>query len=414
MRIALIHHAAPPVVGGVERVVGHHARLMAAAGHEVTVIAGRGGLAGRGLHHVREPLVDSLHPEVVAISRELERGVIPPMMDVLVDRLEGILAPIIRATDIVISHNVASLNKNLALTAALHRLSQSSPDTRFVLWHHDLAWALPRYRPSLHDAWPWDLLRTAWPGVVQVVISQQRRQDLVALTGLPEHLIEVVPNGVDVPMMLGFDHRTTKLLRSARVLDAEPLLLMPARIVPRKNIELGIRVVSALRTMGRPAGLVVTGPVDPHDHEERGYLAMLRDLAQELRVTGSVWFPGAANERGLADPVVADLYALADALFLPSREEGFGIPVLEALLHRLPIICSDLPVLREVADTAATYVNPDDDPGAIAAVLLERLDGDPSLAAAARVRRTSSWEAIDQRWIRPLLIRLDPGATPVP
>jgi len=40
--IALIHHSAPPIVGGVESVIGHHARLMADAGHDVRIVAARG------------------------------------------------------------------------------------------------------------------------------------------------------------------------------------------------------------------------------------------------------------------------------------------------------------------------------------------------------------------------------------
>ena len=82
-----------------------------------------------------------------------------------------------------------------------------------------------------------------------------------------------------------------------------------------------------------------------------------------LGLGDAVWFLGADSDEGLPDPVVADLYALADVLFLPSREEGFGIPVLEALLRRTPIVCSDLPALREVAGDAATYIDPDADPG---------------------------------------------------
>ena len=41
-RVALLHYAAPPVIGGVESVVGQHARLMADAGHQVCIVAGRG------------------------------------------------------------------------------------------------------------------------------------------------------------------------------------------------------------------------------------------------------------------------------------------------------------------------------------------------------------------------------------
>lgn len=48
------------------------------------------------------------------------------------------------------------------------------------------------------------------------------------------------------------------------VFQAVPLRLMASRITHRKNIELALRVVAAMRAAGRPAGLTVTGPVDPH------------------------------------------------------------------------------------------------------------------------------------------------------
>src|SRR5207244_1803232 len=56
--------------------------------------------------------------------------------------------------------------------------------------------------------------------------------------------------------------------------------------------------------------------------------------------------------------LVADLYALADVLVLPSESEGFGLPLLEAALHRLPIVCTALATPRALAGDAATYVSP--------------------------------------------------------
>ena len=50
------------------------------------------------------------------------------------------------------------------------------------------------------------------------------------------------------------------------------------------------------------------------------------------------------------------LYRGAEVFALPSRHEGFGLPVLEAMAQETPVLCSDLPVLREIAGDAATYV----------------------------------------------------------
>ena len=71
--IALIHHSAPPVVGGVESVMGHHARLMANAGHSVRLVAARGEAVDPRVAFERLPLIDSRHGEVDVVNAELDR-----------------------------------------------------------------------------------------------------------------------------------------------------------------------------------------------------------------------------------------------------------------------------------------------------------------------------------------------------
>jgi glycosyltransferase involved in cell wall biosynthesis len=66
------------------------------------------------------------------------------------------------------------------------------------------------------------------------------------------------------------------------------------------------------------------------------------------------------------------LYALADCLVLPTLHEGFGLPVLEAMARSLPVACSDIPALREVAGPAARYFDPRD-PAQIAASIVALL-----------------------------------------
>jgi glycosyltransferase involved in cell wall biosynthesis len=268
----------------------------------------------------------------------------------------------------------------------------------------------------MHDGYPWDLLRTAWPGVHNVTISETRRRELATLTGSSPDAIAVIPNGVDVAALLRLDPATLDLLERTDIVAADPLLLMPVRVMPRKNIELGLRVVAAMRAEGRPAGLVVCGPADPHDSSESGYLATLLQLRGTLGLDQAVWFPGIGAESGLADAVVADLYGLADALFLPSHEEGFSIPLLEAAVFRLPIICSDLPVLREVAGDAALYIGPGDDPVDVARKVLASLDSNPVARLAGRTRRAFAWAVVYRTWIAPLLERAadrssEPGST---
>lgn len=390
-------------MGGVEHVIGQHARLLADAGHAVRVVAGRGASPDGRVRFARLPRADTRHPDVVAVQAELDAGRVPDAFPALVAELRDELLAALAGVDLVFAHNVGSLSRNLALTAALRAVAGSPAAPRVFLWHHDLAWTLPAYRTVLHAGDPWDLLRTAWPGVRHVTVSEARRAALAGLIGVPAAAIAVVPNGVDLAPLLGLRPATRALLRRTDLAALDPLLLLPARVTPRKNIELALRVTAELRVAGHPAaGLVVTGPLDPHDAGAPAYLGELVALRGELGLDGAALFLAELLAEPPADAVVHDLYRLADLLILPSFDEGFGIPILEAAAHRLPIACSDLPALRDLAAGAALLFAPDADPAEVARLVGARL-ADPLVTLARRVRAEYAWEAVYRRAIAPLL-----------
>ena len=132
---------------------------MSADGHSVRLIAGRGELLSEQIPLTILPLADLRHVRVAEIKKELDQGQVTAKFEFLRDELVEQLRNTLSDVDILIAHNVCSLNKNLALTAALHQLHTSKKLPRLILWHHDLAWTTPRYQSELHDGYPWDLLR---------------------------------------------------------------------------------------------------------------------------------------------------------------------------------------------------------------------------------------------------------------
>ena len=405
-RIAILHYTAPPIIGGVESTIAHHADLLAAQGFEVHILAGRGGPLPEPIHFHRILEMDSRHPQVLEVGYELARGRVPEGFTALRDQLAQALAPILREMDAVIAHNIVTLHKNLALTAALHALHTQNP-LPLIAWSHDFAWHDELYIPHMHPGYPWDLLRTPWPRVRYVAVSEHRRAILARLLGVSQAGIAVVPPGVDVARFFKWEPETRRLLEKVPLLQAAPLLLLPARITRRKNIEMAIRITAALLRFMPDAMLVVTGPPGAHNPTNLAYLDQLRELRERLGVTDRVVFlyelgddeaPFIPDER-----VMSDLYLMADVLLFPSRREGFGIPVLEAGLARLPIFASDLPPFHESAGDLAYYFRPEGEPYAVARAIAERLAQDPTYALRKRVLRHFTWDAILKERILPLL-----------
>lgn len=403
MKIDILHYSVPPIVGGVEAVIGHHAKLITEAGHTVRLLAGRGAQTDDRIEFVHLPLADSIEPRILALKSELDRGRVPAGFNATVSELESQLRLLASEADILIAHNVCSLHKNLALSAAVKRLAESTSRPQIVLWHHDLAWITPRYRHELYAGYPWNLLQQDWPGVTQVVVSRARQVELAELFGIQLDRINVIPNGIDLNQFLKLEPFTTDLVNQLQLLQTEPLFLLPVRITPRKNIETAMRVIQQLLPTYPRAMLVVSGPPGPHNPANQRYYSSLLALRRELGVEHAVAFLTEITSEYLPDVVIFDLYRLADALLLPSLEEGFGIPLLEAGLAGVPAFCASISTLRELGEGAVVYFPPDGDAFSIANLIKSQLINNRSYSLKMKVRTRYSWERIFKDQIAPVL-----------
>jgi glycosyltransferase involved in cell wall biosynthesis len=433
-RVAILHYAAPPIVGGVESTIYHHACLLAEAGYGVTVIAGRGAPFDERVAVEVIPELDSRYPEVLAVKAQLDAGRVTGDFHRLTEAIQRTLRRALASNDVCIAHNAFTLHKNLPLTAALHRLITTGdgpfdgaqdmpfdPSTGlrtgtaqdgprgWIAWHHDFAWLRPQYQNELHPGHPWDLLRQPWPGVVQVTVSQPQREELAGLYKLPQEAIHVVTPGVDPAAFFRLTAPARWLAETFDLWAGGPVLLLPARITRRKNIKLAIRIVGALQTQGVPARLMVTGPPGPHNPANVAYLQNLRDLRQELGIEEQVIFLHECRDQTgqpleVSDQVMADLYQMADALLFPSRQEGFGIPMLEAGLARLPIFCADIPPFQVTGEGTAHFFGLDEDPTAIARRIAAVLREDRSLAMRRRVAGHYTWQSVLRDKLEPLIL----------
>lgn len=402
MNICLIHYAAPPVVGGVESVIGEHARLMADHGHKVTLIAGRGEQTDKRVQFVKMPLVDSRDKDVLALKKDLDHGRIPDGFKKIVDQIKSQLLEVVSESDWLIAHNVCSLNKNLAVTAALKQIYEEHIQPHFILWHHDLAWTTPRYKVELHQGYPWELLSTDWPEAIQVVVSEPRRKELARLLNVKDDRIRTVPNGVDANRFWKLAGETEIICRQLDLFSSDPLILLPVRITPRKNIEFALKVLVSLRKELKDAKMVVTGPLGPHNPANVQYFERLISLRREEKIENNLLFLTELIDHPIDDEVVADLYRISDVLLYPSKEEGFGIPILEAGLAGIQVFCADIPPLRELGGSQVNYFGLKDDPGKVADNMVKSLQSSLRYGLRKRVVRDYTWEKIYSDHILPL------------
>lgn len=360
MRIAILHYTKPPVIGGVERVIGEQAAALRALGHEVKIWSA----------------------------------------DESSERKLGEAAS--RRHSMVIVHNVFTMPFDLAWTRELRELAANSPGIRWINWVHDVAAASERYAHLPWDQPDYQMLRQAPPNCIHVAVSEIRRDEFCRATGLAKSECLVIPNGVDVAKTLDLSGRIDALAGKLRLWQRDIVLVHPARLLRRKNIELGIRMTAALtRKHSLDAAYLITGAPDPHNADSAACKAELDALIEELGIADSVFF--LSEDGPLGDDDVRSLYAVGDALVFPSKTEGFGLPIVEAALHGLPVFCSDIPPHREIGGSFASFFSLDSDPGQIA----EQIIASP-VASYRRARRREAagrfdWRKIAVDYLEPLL-----------
>ncbi|MEA3341134.1 MAG: glycosyltransferase family 4 protein, partial [Chloroflexota bacterium] len=277
-----------------------------------------------------------------------------------------------------------------------------------LAWCHDFTWASPHSRSKVHPGYPWDLLRTYRPDVNYIVVSERRQRALASLFGCPAEEIRVIYNGVDPKNLLGLSEEGDALATRLNLLENDLILLMPVRVTQAKNIEYALRVIAALKAEGCRPKLIVTGPPDPHDAQSMAYFQSLQRSRQQLDIVEEMRFvfesgPEPDRPYTIDAQVVGDLFRMSDVMFMSSHREGFGMPVLEAGLLGVPVVCTDMPAAEEIGGADVILLDANKDPAHVAGQILTWAEQSPLHRLRRRVRRDYTWRAIFHRDIQPML-----------
>jgi glycosyltransferase involved in cell wall biosynthesis len=246
-----------------------------------------------------------------------------------------------------------------------------------VLTIHDVSYERhPEWYPYRRDALRrWFYRRSALTADRILTDSAFSRDEIHAAYGIPLERISVIPLGVGPPFT--GPPATAPLPPGVR----EPYVLHVGDLHPRRNLRMLLRAIAKLASSDAPM-LVLAG-------QDRGERTALMGEAARYRVT--LHFTASAD-----DSKLAGLYARAAAFVYPSRYEGFGLPLLEAMACGAPVVAARASSIPEVVGDAGILADPDSDDDFGEA--LARVLGDRSIAE--HLRRAGRSRAAEFTWER--------------
>jgi glycosyltransferase involved in cell wall biosynthesis len=234
----------------------------------------------------------------------------------------------------------------------------SRPNVFFAPAHYSPSYGIKKLVVTIHDLayfyYPEEFLKKdlyklrAWTkqslqkANKVISVSKTTKKDLKKFYSLPENKVEVIYNGYDRESVNEHNFHLDK-----EEIKKNPYLLYLGTLQPRKNIPTLIEAFYKLQTEYPNLKLILAG--------KKGWLfdKIFKEV-KDKEIEDKVIFTGFVNESDLQF-----LYENAICFVLPSRYEGFGIPVLEAMSYQCPVIASYKSSLPEVGGDACLYFNPE-------------------------------------------------------
>lgn len=203
-----------------------------------------------------------------------------------------------------------------------------------------------------------------------IMALSKHEEEVLRRLGVPKQKITVIPLCVD-PALLGPD-----LVRSTENGFARPAILFIGQLKYRKGFDILARAMPAIVERFPEASILVVTHSPVH----------LKTLQEMVEANGT-----AAHLHILTsvdDAEKARLYLTADVLVLPTRYEGFGLPLVEAMAVGCPVISTNLPVVDEIVESEVNgLLVPPEDPEALAEAVIAMLEDGSKRSAMVQAGR---------------------------
>ena len=176
-----------------------------------------------------------------------------------------------------------------------------------------------------------------------IAVSQQTKKDIITYYDIPEGNIDVIYNGYE--KTLNAKQRTSPNFK----FNMLNYILYVGTLQPRKNVQTLIRAFSKFVVHNAQFKLILVG--------KKGWLYdEIFSLVKDLELEDKIIFTGY-----ISDDELQNLYKNAWCFVMPSLYEGFGIPVLEAMSNKCPVIASSSSSVPEIGGKACLYFDPENE-----------------------------------------------------
>lgn len=215
-----------------------------------------------------------------------------------------------------------------------------------VITVHDLGFLKIPEQTSLYTRFYWQhMLRESVRRAQGILaVSEQTRDELITHWTIPPERIHVVHNALR-PALSSTQHISLEENQARQQLYGKRYLLHVGRIMPRKNVEILIQAFNMLAPRFGDLHIVLTGGAG---YKSKEVLEQIDASPFRKRIHLVNW---------VSDQELGILYAGASALVFPSRHEGFGLPLVEAMANDTPIIASPEAASQEIAGDAVMRVD---------------------------------------------------------
>jgi len=408
-KIAFLHYTYYPISGGVENLLKFYTSYLANFGYQIKVLVGQGKEDNPNIKIITKEALQPLsiiNPVLYEAIKKRQFNANDYKTEI--GQVYQILETELKDYQNIVFHNLLSIKLNPFFSLALVKYIQANPDKNFLNWIHDHNLIVNDEIKT--DHLPDDIvgfMKTTFPNVKLISISDKLKQQLNKI--YPDQAIQTIYDGISLEKIYKFTPFLARYLMAHKILNKSPLILLPHNILPRKNIEYALDIAAVLKKDYPGILLMLTGGISIHsrsDSSKEAYLQMLLSKIDELKLKENILFIDLDLKKQNYDLKLEDIYSLyqlSDLVFYLSKQENFGMPVVESSLFMKPAFTLDLAVFKEIAGEKLNYL-PKNNPLKAADSVKKVLQENIALQLLASIKKRFILEKIVDEDFQKLLV----------